>query len=119
MYAAIYIVSSLKISVYCMPLGTVRIFISIFLSCKPSTVGASRSYFNCSCLLMTTDMYCIFSVNCNFCIIPYNVMARLLCVCVCVSSVAICDSGCPLQNKIQFYFRTLLSVCNPLSVRQM
>ena len=56
-YIYIYTVFTYKLR--CMLLGTVHIFVSNFLSCKPSTGGASRSYFNCSCLLMTTDMYCI------------------------------------------------------------
>ena len=51
----------------CMLLGTVRTFISIFLSSKPTTGGASRSYLNCFCLLMTTDMCWVCSVYCSFC----------------------------------------------------
>jgi hypothetical protein len=79
----------------CMLLGTVPIFISIFLCCKPNTGGARRPYFNCSCLLMTTDMYCVFSVNCSVCsaITATNVSVVLwwLGFCVCLSTAAICD----------------------------
>ena len=62
-----YIASSHKL--WYMLLGTKYLLLLFLFFFRVSRVlgGVSRSYLTFPCLLMTTDMYCIFRINSNIC----------------------------------------------------
>ena len=100
MYIYIYIVLSHKL--WYILLGTEFVFLSCILQVLG---GACRSYLiTVPCVLVTTDIYCIFSVNFYNKIATMSITVVLggLIVYVCASSVAICDTVLNSRRQLCF-----------------